>query len=147
MRQFFLIIVFSFLWVSAYTQTSPDADSTGGIFGIACSIVGAPQKGMMRTCRLANNANRSELHKLIQSDNVQNKIHGYIGLYFMQRNGYELTEDEKKMMAYVKLIEAEVEYCEGCIFGLREKLNKLITPKRLKNYYSWYSNFGYRGSK
>lgn len=130
-----------------FGQNDSSSDSTGGIFGLACSIDGAPEKTMLKTILLVNHSNKTQLLNWISSDNPQDKIHGYIGLYFMTRNGFRLSDAEKEQMKKVENLESYVEYCEGCDSGMKEKINLLLTKKRLKGYYSWYTHFGWTGMK
>jgi hypothetical protein len=128
-------------------QTDSSSDSTCGVFGIACSIDGAPEKSMLKTILLANHSNKTQLLKWISSDDPQDQIHGYIGLYLMMRNSFHLSNAEKKQMKKVENSEIYVEYCSGCDYGKKEKINVLLAKKRLKGFYSWYKNFGWSGMK
>jgi hypothetical protein len=103
-----------------------------------CGYDGQPLKTMARTIELVNDTNRIELLKLITSKSPQSKIHGYVGLYFIQKNGVVLTEIERKKMKRVERMHSKVKFCEGCFFGLIDNLSNLISEEKLEIYYSWY---------
>jgi hypothetical protein len=121
----------------------PISDTCKG-FGIACGIAGITPVPMMQTAYLVNHLDKSRLLTWLISENPYNQIHGYIGLYFMKRNGLTLTQEEKDLMKIVDHRETVIEYCQGCTLGLKDKISNLLTQKRIKGYYRWYIKSGYQ---
>ncbi|MGC4102146.1 hypothetical protein [Ferruginibacter sp.] len=93
---------------------------------------------MLQTIYLVNNNRKEQLLKWLLSNNRQNNIYGFVGLYFLHRNGSKLSKQEMKSMNTVKKSNYRINSCIGCSFGNR-KMSKLLSNKRLKSYYSWYT--------
>jgi hypothetical protein len=142
-----VLLIIAFLLSGRITSAQPSilpiSDTCKG-FGIACGIVGVPPVSMMQTIYLVNHLDKPRLLTWLISENPYNQIHGYIGLYFMTRNGLTLTQEEKDLMNIVDHRETTIEYCEGCIVGLHDNISNLLTQKRIKGYYRWYVKSGYQ---
>ena len=147
MRFILLLVFFILNNHTLFGQDTEMPDSVCGTFGIACSIVGHPQPSMLKTILHVNNANKDSLLRWLKSDRPQVNIHGYVGLYFMQRNGVRLSNVEREEMDIIKNSDGLVDYCSGCIFGNEGPLKELLTKKKLKMYYKWYQRFGYKDLK
>jgi hypothetical protein len=146
--RFVIIILFLFFRLATFGQRSvlPIRD-TCSTFGIACGMVGLPQLSIMQTVYLVNKLDSVKLFTWLNSDNPQNQIHGYIGLYFMKRNGIALTEKQSRLMKKIEQSESRVNCCNGCIIGLKEKMSTLLNKKALTSYYKWYLRKDYEGIK
>src|SRR5215471_18759666 len=92
------VIIFAFILYSGKTQIVTSNDSTYGSFGIACGIGGEPEKSTVLMISLVNRNEKAKLLTLLESENPQNKIHGYVGLFFYEKNGHSLSHEEKKKM-------------------------------------------------
>ncbi|HEX7844555.1 MAG TPA: hypothetical protein VF476_02075 [Chitinophagaceae bacterium] len=99
---------------------------------------------MLQTVVYVNNSENTKLLQWLISSNPQNKVHGYVGLYFMKKNGYKLSKIEEDEMKKLEKAEDTIDHCLGCIFGLTSSIKSLITKKNLAYYYKWYSRFGYK---
>lgn len=137
MKTVLSFICFLFACSAQAQYTFLPISDTCGTFGIACGITGSTPKSVLQTIYLVNNHQKDPLIKWLHSNIPENKIHGYVGLYFMQRNGEVLSQTEKEAMALVQKDTAMVGYCRGCLLG-REKVSDILQRKRLKNYYNWY---------
>src|SRR5579871_3980058 len=123
-------------------QTIPDtAFST---FGIGCGLRAKVPVSMLKTIRLVNSSNKTQLESWLELENPQSKIYGYIGLYFLEQNGLILSKDIKYKMKTVRKSSAIVDYCSGCAMGRKESIKNLLSSKKLKRYYDWYVRSNYK---
>lgn len=119
-------------------QRSDSTTLTCGMFGTSCGITGSPETSIKKTVSYVNTNDKGKLLKWLNSDSAQDNIHGFVGLYFMKRNGIKLTKEEEAKMKELRQSESIINYCRGCAFGLRAKLKDLLTYKNLNHYYQWY---------
>src|SRR6516225_5693592 len=120
MKQVFVMLFSALAIESAHTQSISKTDSVCGIFGIACGYSATPEESTMKMIRLVNQNDKAQLLNWMNSNNPQNKIHGFVGLYFMKRNGYSLSKDEKGQVDAAKRSNPVIDYCSGCISGTRD---------------------------
>jgi hypothetical protein len=146
-RLLFLVTIFFSQTVIGQGTKVNKSDSVCGTFGYACGIGGMPQPSMIATLRMVNAIDRSQILNLSQSDNPQNKAYGLVGLYFLKKNGIELSKDEEKIIDTIRKSETQIDYCQGCAFGRKGSMKFLFTKKKLNSYYAWYISSRYKDLK
>ena len=119
-------------------QTNQRSDSSCGTLGFACGIVGSTTESTLKMIQCANRKDKAMLLHWLNSSNPQDKVHGYVGLYFMERDGNKLTRKEKRIMKHTRDLNLYVSYCEGCDIGNKEKLNILLSKEKLAEFYRYY---------
>lgn len=137
-----MILVFLLLSIVPSAQLNYK-DSLNVMFGHACGIGGSALPYMLRTVKLVNNSDKSKLLAMLVSANPQDKIHGYVGLYFFKRNGNKLDDSVLQQMKRVKKSDEIVTYCRSCFYGLHAAMKELLKRKRLQTYYNWYKFTGH----
>ena len=143
MKKVYSILFFLLFHTTSVIAQIKYSDSLNMMFGYACGIGGSPLPYMLRTVKLVNNSEKEKLYAMLVSENPQDQIYGYVGLYFYKSNGNKLSKNETQQMKTVQQSEQIVTYCRGCFFGLEAPLKDLLRKKRLKSYYRWYVFTGY----
>jgi hypothetical protein len=141
---FMLLIFLNCKIVFGQSNSIVKNDSACGTFGYACGIDGTPPASMIKTLMLVNHNDKAKLVSWSQSDNAQNRIYGLVGLYFLKRNGITFSKEEDVVIQNNRNSEILVNYCQGCAFGRTGMLKNLLTNKKLKSYYNWYSMSRYK---
>ena len=141
-----LFLFFAIILVSGRSQIAFSPDSACGRFGIACGIAGSPEKSTITMISLVNNNDKTQLLNWLVSNNPQNKIHGLVGLYFIEKNGQKLSQEEKDKMKEAQNSHDIVDCCMGCAFGLKKDIVDLTTRRMLHMYYHWYLKCGWVGA-
>ena len=136
-------ILFFSLGYFASSQSILPINDTCGRFGIACYNSGLPQRSILQTIYLVNNLKKTQLLTWMNSEISENQVHGYVGLYFMKRNGLTLSQEEIGLMKKIKHLKSPVDFCQDAKYG-KEKISTLLTRKMISSYYSWYVSHGYK---
>jgi hypothetical protein len=113
-------------------------------FGIGCGYIPKPQPRTIEMLELVRQSNKTKLMAWLISPDTQLKVHGYIGLYFLQRIGMPLQAEEIESMKTVYNADSMIYYCEGCDYGINTSLKEFLRNKRLQDYYHWYIESGYK---
>lgn len=114
-----------------------------GEFAFNCGMHGSPKRGMVKICLLANKKENYQLANLASSLDPQDRAHGSLGLYFLQKNGFDLTDNEKWLIELNAKSTISVECCRGDTFYGPVPMNKLLGEEWMGIHYKWYSTHGW----
>ncbi len=84
-------------------------------YGSRCGWVGMETKGSEQISTMVSLNDRSGLLQWLQSPNAEKQVYAVDGFYQLTLKGIKLTEDELRMIAFVKAKKGRVAVCSGCI--------------------------------
>lgn len=144
-RLFVILLFFISNIVVAQSNTQPPEYTIIAIFGTGCGPLPEPPRSMLEAGIYAHAQDKAPLLQWLHSPFSQQHVFGFIGLYFMVRDGLHLTADEKKAMKEVQHSKTLIAYCRGCIVPPAKPVKRVLTKRRLKSMYAWYRRQVERG--
>ncbi|GEM_PF-1533246 len=112
-------------------------------YGTFCGIMGAPPDKCQMMLTLVREKNYNELAKWLYSINPEISTYGYIGLDFLKRKGKDISLTELKRMNELSKSQIQLNTCQGCYFGVTEKINDVLNEKNLKTIYKSFQQTGW----
>jgi hypothetical protein len=90
------------------------------VFGEACTIAGINPEGRQQIDKYVTKKNKKALAKLLVSTNTEKQIYALDGLAQLKAKGVKLTDEELKIMNYVKNKSGDIRTYTGCVSSNRE---------------------------
>lgn len=112
-------------------------------YGTFCGIGGTPPDKCQEMLGLVRESNYKELSNWLQSINPEIATYGYIGIDFLNRKGIEILPTEFGKMEQLRISEIQLNTCQGCYFGVTEKISEVLTKKNLKQTYRGFEQSGW----
>lgn len=112
-------------------------------YGTFCGIAGTPPDKCQEMLELVRKKNYNKLANWLKSINPEIATYGYIGLEFLKNNGTEIAQPESERMKKVSESDIQLNTCQGCIFGVTEKIKDVLTNKNLKQIYRSFEQSGW----
>lgn len=112
-------------------------------YGTFCGISGAPPDKCQMMLTLVRENKYNELAKWLYSLNPEIATYGYIGLDFLKRNGKDILLPELKRMNELSKSQIQLNTCQGCYFGITEKISDVLKEKNLKSIYKSFQQSGW----
>lgn len=113
------------------------------IYGTFCGIAGTPPDKCQEMLNLVNEKDFNELAKWMQSLNPEIATYGYIGLQYLVRNEIDIPESWFTRMSKLNKSEVQLNTCEGCIYGVTEKIKDVLKEDNLKQIYRSFKASGW----
>lgn len=113
------------------------------VYGTFCSIDGSPPKKCKEMLKLVQENNYQQLAEWVKSINPELATYGYVGLDFLKRKGFELLPSEMKRMKALEKSDIHLNTCQGCIFGVTEKMRDVLDKNNLKQTYINFKQNGW----
>lgn len=112
-------------------------------YGTFCGFGGTPPDKCQEMLGLVRENNYKELSNWLQSINPEIATYGYIGIDFLNRKGIEILQTELGKMEQLRKSEIQLNTCQGCYFGVTEKISEVLTKKNLKQTYRGFEQSGW----
>ncbi len=112
-------------------------------YGTFCGIAGTPPDKCQKMLNLVNEKDFNELAKWMQSLNPEIATYGYIGLQYLVQNEIDIPESWFTRMRKLKKSEVQLNTCEGCIYGVTEKIKDVLKEDNLKQIYKSFKASGW----
>ncbi len=112
-------------------------------YGTFCGFTGTPPDKCQEMLGLVQKKNYNKLANWLKSINPEIATYGYIGLEFLNQNGIEITQTELNRMNELRKSDIQLNTCQGCIFGVTEKISDVLTKKNLKQIYRSFEQSGW----
>ncbi len=112
-------------------------------FGTFCGIAGTPPIKCQEMLDLINRNDSSELAKWLQSLNPEIATYGYIGLQYLVQYEIDIPEFWFTRMRILNKSETQLNTCQGCIFGVTERISDVLKEKNLKQIYRSFKESGW----
>lgn len=112
-------------------------------YGTFCGFGGTPPDKCQEMLGLVRESNYKELSIWLQSINPEIATYGYIGIDFLNRKGIEILPTEFGKMEKLRISEIQLNTCQGCYFGVTEKISEVLTKKNLKQTYRGFEQSGW----
>lgn len=112
-------------------------------YGTFCGIGGTPPDKCQMMLTLVRESKYDELAKWLYSINPEIATYGYIGLAFLKRNGKDISLPELKRMSELSTSQIQLNTCQGCYFGVTEKISDVLKEKNLKTIYKSFQQTGW----
>jgi len=112
-------------------------------YGAFCGIAGTPPEKCQEMLELVRKKNYKELANWLKSINPEIATYGYIGLDFLTNNGNEIAQTELERMNKLNKSEIQLNTCQGCIYGVTEKMKDIVTEKNIKQIYRSFEQSGW----
>lgn len=112
-------------------------------YGTFCGIAGTPPSKCLAMLELVNEKNYNELANWLKSINPEIATYGYVGLEFLEKKGAEITKLELERMTKLRESDIQLNTCQGCIFGVTEKVKDVLTNKNLNRIYRSFQQSGW----
>ncbi|MBO9700998.1 MAG: hypothetical protein J7604_12365 [Sporocytophaga sp.] len=84
------------------------------VYGEHCGFAGINPQGRQQIDDLVARKDKHELLKWLKSTNTEKQIYAVDGLYQISRLGVKFTDDELKMIKFVKGKKGTINSCSGC---------------------------------
>jgi len=112
-------------------------------YGTFCGIAGTPPSKCQGMLELVNANSYNRLASWIKSTNPEIATYGYIGLEFLSKKGAEIKKTELKRMTELSESEIQLNTCQGCIFGVTEKVKDVLKNKNINQIYRSFQQSGW----
>ncbi|WP_147298988.1 hypothetical protein [Winogradskyella sediminis] len=112
-------------------------------YGTFCGIAGTPPDKCQEMLNLVNKKDFNELAKWMQSLNPEIATYGYIGLQYLVQNEIDIPESWFTGMRKLNKSEVQLNTCEGCIYGVTEKIKDVLKEDNLKQIYRSFKASGW----
>ena len=112
-------------------------------YGAFCGIAGTPPDKCQRMLNLVNANNYDQLASWLTSLNPEIATYGYIGLEFLKKKGIEIEKTELQRMTELSESEIQLNTCQGCIFGVTEKIFAVLKTKNINQIYRSFQQSGW----
>ncbi|WP_271424159.1 hypothetical protein [Aequorivita sinensis] len=112
-------------------------------YGTFCGIAGTPPDKCQKMLALVNKKDFKELAKWLQSLNPEIATYGYIGLQYLVQNEIDIPESWFTRMSELNKSEIQLNTCEGCIYGVTEKIKDVLKEDNLKQIYRSFQQSGW----
>ena len=113
-------------------------------YGTFCGIGGTPPDRCQMMLKLVRENKYDELALWLYSINPEIATYGYIGLDFLKRNGKDILLPELKRMNELSKSQIQLNTCQGCYFGVTEKISAVLKEKNLKTIYKSFKQTGWK---
>jgi hypothetical protein len=112
-------------------------------YGIFCGIVGTPPDKCQSMLDLVNANNYDQLASWLKSINPEIATYGYIGLEFLKKKGIKVENKEFQRMTKLSESEIQLNTCQGCFFGVTEKIKDVLKSKNINQIYRSFQQSGW----
>ena len=112
-------------------------------YGTFCGIAGTPPDKCQGMLKLVNANNYKLLASWLKSINPEIATYGYIGLEFLKKKGVKIEKTELQRMTKLSESEIQLNTCQGCIFGVTEKLKDVLKDKNINQIYRSFQQSGW----
>ena len=112
-------------------------------YGTFCSIAGTPPDKCQEMRGFVREKKYNELKVWLKSINPEVATYGYIGLEFLNQSGIEIAQTELEQMNKLRKSDIQLNTCQGCIFGVSEKISNVLTKDNLKQIYHLFEQGGW----
>jgi hypothetical protein len=112
-------------------------------YGTFCGIAGTPPDKCQRMLDLINKKDFNELAKWLQSLNPEVATYGYVGLKYLVQYEIDIPETWFTRMSELNKSEIQLNTCEGCIYGVTERISDVLKEKNLKQIYKSFKESGW----
>jgi hypothetical protein len=112
-------------------------------YGTFCGISGTPPDKCQEMLELVNDNNYNQLASWLKSINPEIATYGYIGLEFLKKKNIEIEKAEGERMTELSKSDIQLNTCQGCIFGVTEKVKDVLTNKNLNQIYRSFEQSGW----
>jgi hypothetical protein len=89
---------------------------TSIVYGSQCGIVGIDPEYMKQLNLLLQNNDIETIRHWLKSANAEKQLYALKGYRILVNQGYNMTEDEKKIISIVKRKKGTVLTCSGCLY-------------------------------
>lgn len=97
-----------------------DLFDTSLVYGKKCGGVGIDPIGKTQIDEWISNNNKNEILEWLKSANAEKQIYAIDGLFQLKQKGVQISEDEVKIIDYIKTKEGKISTCSGCIYSSKE---------------------------
>ena len=112
-------------------------------YGTFCGIAGTPPDKCQSMLDLVNANNYDQLASWLKSINPEIATYGYIGLEFLKKKGIKVENKEFQRMTKLSESEIQLNTCQGCIFGVTEKIKDVLKNKNINQIYRSFQKSGW----
>ena len=112
-------------------------------YGTFCGIAGTPPDKCQQMLDLVNKKDFNELAKWLQSLNPEVATYGYVGLKYLVQYEIDIPESWFIRMRELNKSEIQLNTCDGCIYGVTEKISVVLKEKNLKQIYRSFKESGW----
>ena len=112
-------------------------------YGIFCGIAGTPPDKCQVMLELVNEKNYEQLANWLKSINPEIATYGYVGLEFLKKKGITTERVDLERMTILSESEIQLNTCQGCIFGVTEKIKDVLKNKNINQIYRSFQQSGW----
>lgn len=112
-------------------------------YGTFCGVGGTPPDKCQEMLSLVRENNYQQLANWLRSINPEIATYGYIGIDFLNQKGMDILPTETEKMEQLRKSEIQLNTCQGCYFGVTEKISDVLTKKNLKQIYRSFEQNGW----
>lgn len=113
------------------------------VYGTFCGVGGTPPDKCQEMLSLVGENNYEQLSNWLKSDNPEIATYGYIGIDFLNQKRMDILPTEAEKMEQLRKSEIQLNTCQGCYFGVTEKISDVLTKKNLKQIYRSFEQSGW----
>lgn len=124
------------------TKSAIDFPTDTYVYGTFCGLVGTPPSESQTMIDLVNEREYYKLARRLNSMNPEIATYGYIGLDFLRKKGMEIKPPELSKMKELSQSNIQLNTCQGCVFGVTETIEDVLSADNLKVIYSAYRESG-----
>jgi hypothetical protein len=112
-------------------------------FGTFCGFTGTPPDKCQSMLDLVNAYNYDQLASWLKSINPEIATYGYIGLEFLKKKGIIIENIESQRMIELSESDIQLNTCYGCIIGVTERIEDVLTTKNINQIYLSFQQSGW----
>ncbi|TYA74027.1 hypothetical protein [Seonamhaeicola marinus] len=124
------------------TKSAIDFPTDTYVYGTFCGFAGTPPNESQIMIDLVNERKYYKLARRLNSMNPEIATYGYIGLDFLRKKGIEIKPPELLKMAELSKSNIQLNTCQGCVYGVTETIQEVLTENNLKVIYKSYKDSG-----
>ena len=112
-------------------------------FGTFCGFTGTPPDKCQSMLDLVNSYNYDQLASWLKSINPEIATYGYIGLELLKKKGIIIENIESQRMIELSESDIQLNTCYGCIIGVTERIEDVLTTKNINQIYLSFQQSGW----
>lgn len=124
-------------------QEFKNADFEIYTFGTFCGFAGTPPLTCIDMLEYVKSKNHKKLTEWLYSINPELSVYGYIGLDFLKRREIKIHKNELDRMNQLEQSEIQLNTCQGCIYGVTERIKDVLEKENLDGMYKSFKKFNW----
>ena len=111
-----------------------DLFNTSIVYGSSCGLTGEPTEYQNKLDSLLLDKNIISIMSWLKSPNAEKQLYAFQGLRVMDKNGYDITPEQSRLMNIISKKKGMVNVCGGCLFS-SDTIKNVVSDIESRNGY------------